>query len=206
MHIRRFFLITILSCTVLFFGTASVFAQGNLTINNADQLLQQVSDPQKTGLSQKNLSDSSGQLIKRVLGLVGLLFLGLTVYAGILWMSARGNDDQVNKARNTLFTALAGLAVILFAYAITSFLLTRLQPTIEGTASGNDLPGGQDGSRLGCCLDRVNAGWACRVTSMQDCQTQGTRCDVGDDFCDGTDYEFRVGLERVETCLAQCQQ
>jgi hypothetical protein len=59
--------------------------------------------------------------IKTILGLLGIVFLGLTVYAGAMLFMAGGNDDNVTKAKSTLMTAIIGLVIILSAYAITQF-------------------------------------------------------------------------------------
>lgn len=64
-----------------------------------------------------------GQGIKIVLQMVGLMFLVLTVYAGVLWMTSRGDEDQISQARDTLVTAAIGLFIVMSAYSIT-FLVT----------------------------------------------------------------------------------
>ena len=64
-------------------------------------------------------------IIRTVLGLLGIIFFALTVYAGFLWMTAGGEDEKVNKAKSLLMQAVIGLAIILSAYAITLFA-TRL--------------------------------------------------------------------------------
>jgi len=65
------------------------------------------------------------QVIKIVLGLLGTIFFALTLYAGYLWMTAAGNEDQVGKAKTLLSQAVIGLAILLGAYSITIFA-TRL--------------------------------------------------------------------------------
>lgn len=79
----------------------------------------------KTGLSS-DLGTSVGTIIKGALSLVGTIFLILTVYAGILWMTASGNEDKVNKSKNILVAAIIGLAITMAAYAITSFVTAKL--------------------------------------------------------------------------------
>lgn len=61
------------------------------------------------------------QIIKIILGLLGTIFFVLTLYAGYLWMTAAGNEEQVTKAKTLLFQATMGLAIILAAYGITYF-------------------------------------------------------------------------------------
>jgi len=62
------------------------------------------------------------QVIKTVLTLLGTIFLVLTIYAGFLWMTAAGNDDQVGKAKSLLTQAVIGLVIILLSYSITYFV------------------------------------------------------------------------------------
>ncbi len=63
------------------------------------------------------------QIIKIVLSLLGTIFFVLTLYAGFLWMTAAGNDEQVGKAKSLLFQATMGLTVILAAYGISYFAI-----------------------------------------------------------------------------------
>lgn len=63
-----------------------------------------------------------GTIIGAVLAFVGLLFFLLMIYGGLLWMLARGNEQQVEKAKNLIISAVIGLIIILSAYAITAFI------------------------------------------------------------------------------------
>ena len=59
--------------------------------------------------------------IKIVLSFVGMIFLVLTIYAGIMWMTAGGNDEQVEKAKKTLTRSVIGLIIITSSYSISLF-------------------------------------------------------------------------------------
>lgn len=61
------------------------------------------------------------------LGLVGVIFLGLMIYAGIMWMIAQGYEDRVTKAKDTLLNALIGLIITMSAYAISYLVITSFQ-------------------------------------------------------------------------------
>lgn len=65
-------------------------------------------------------------IIKGVLSLVGTIFLALSVYAGMLWMTASGNEEKVTKAKDIITQATIGLAVTLSAYALTAFITSKL--------------------------------------------------------------------------------
>jgi hypothetical protein len=54
------------------------------------------------------------------------VFFGLTVYSGFRWMLARGNDEFVQKAKDTLQGAIIGLVIVSLAYALTKFIFSRL--------------------------------------------------------------------------------
>ncbi len=68
----------------------------------------------------------TGQIIGLVLSFVGVLFLILMIYAGLTWMTAGGNQEQVKKARSLMINAILGLIVVMGAYAITAFIGTQL--------------------------------------------------------------------------------
>ncbi|MFA5937372.1 MAG: hypothetical protein WC822_05880 [Candidatus Paceibacterota bacterium] len=71
-----------------------------------------------------NVESIIGRVINSALTLVGTIFFILMVYAGYLWMTARGNEQQTEKAKTIITTAIIGLVVIVSAYAITVFVTT----------------------------------------------------------------------------------
>lgn len=62
------------------------------------------------------------KVIQMILSLVGVIFLVLMIYAGITWMTAAGNDQKVEKAKNILTESTIGLVIVMAAYAITYFV------------------------------------------------------------------------------------
>ncbi len=73
--------------------------------------------------------------ISTFLGLLGIIFLVLIIYAGYNWMTAGGDEEKVTIAKNTLTRAVIGLIIIVAAYSITYFVFTNL----PGGGSGSDL-------------------------------------------------------------------
>ncbi len=94
-----------------------------------------------TNVTDTTLSESVGRVIKVVLSLVGTIFLGLTIYAGVLWMTAQGNEEQVTNATNILKRATIGLVITLAAYGITIFVLVAITASTGGqsNAIGGDV-------------------------------------------------------------------
>jgi len=64
-----------------------------------------------------------GMILTLLFSLVGLVFLILTIYAGINWMTAQGNSSQVEKAKDTLIHSIVGLVIVMAAYGITVFVM-----------------------------------------------------------------------------------
>lgn len=60
------------------------------------------------------------------LGLLGLLFLLLTLYGGYKWMNARGNEDGIDTAKKTITAAVIGLVITLASYGISAYLYNRI--------------------------------------------------------------------------------
>lgn len=67
-----------------------------------------------------------GKIVGVGLSLVGIVFFGLTLFAGIYWMTARGDSSRVDKAKDTLESAIIGLIIVMAAYAIVNFVFTNL--------------------------------------------------------------------------------
>jgi hypothetical protein len=65
-----------------------------------------------------------GQVIKSVLGVVGSLALVMFIYGGLVWMTAAGNSQKIDKGKSILTWATIGLVVIFASYALVNFVIT----------------------------------------------------------------------------------
>ncbi len=65
-------------------------------------------------------------IIAPILALIGVIFLLLMLYAGLLWMTAAGNSDQVKKAREIMVNSVIGLVIVTAAYALTAAIFNAL--------------------------------------------------------------------------------
>ncbi len=117
--LKKYFIFFLLVFNLLSAPTVYVYAQTDLYQDIA----------KKSGYAAADsfsLSQTVGRLIKIVIGLVGTIFLALTVYAGFLWMTAAGEESKVEKAMGILKTSIIGLIIILAAYSITYFVMNSL--------------------------------------------------------------------------------
>lgn len=91
------------------------------------------------GLSSADPRIIASRIIQIFLGFLGIIAVGLIIYAGFLWMTAAGNEDKVDQAKKTLVSAVIGLIIILSAFGIATFILNKL---IEATGGGGNNTGG----------------------------------------------------------------
>lgn len=73
-----------------------------------------------------NIGQVVAAVIKGFLGLLGIIFVVLIVIAGNKWMNARGNEEKVEEAQDTIRRAIIGLIITVSAYAITYFVFSNL--------------------------------------------------------------------------------
>ena len=84
------------------------------------------SDSATVGNPNSDLLSVVGQIIQTALGLLGVILLILSIYAGFLWMTAGGNEETVTKARTLLRNGIIGLFITLAAHSIAYFVTTNV--------------------------------------------------------------------------------
>ena len=62
-------------------------------------------------------------IVNVVLGLLGLIAVIIILIGGFKWMTARGAEEKVEKAKDTIKYGLIGLAIILLAYLIVRIVI-----------------------------------------------------------------------------------
>ena len=93
---------------------------------------------QPLGLPATDIRLVVANIIRIALGLLGIIAVVLMIYAGYLWMTAGGNDEQIGTAKKFLINTAIGLAIILSAYAIVSFVISKLIDATTGAGGAGD--------------------------------------------------------------------
>ncbi len=145
----------------------------------------------------------AGRIINLSLGFLGLIAMGLMLYAGFTWMTAGGNEEKIETAKKILRNAAIGLIIILASWGIATFVLSRL----GGTLGGNGGPGGcyegeisacgcggsmvcSGGSYGGCIGSDCSGGGitpsGCDASPNPGCQAAAQICSPSD-YCDASD-------------------
>ena len=99
-------------------------------------------DPKKgvEGALQKDCSKGEGQaeqldgnqgvittIINTMLFIVGLLAVIMIIYAGIRFVTAHGDEKQVESARQTIIYSVVGLIVAILAYALVNWVFSQFK-------------------------------------------------------------------------------
>ena len=68
--------------------------------------------------NETTVSEIAGTAVNTILGLLGVIFVILTIYGGGRWMTAQGNEEEVQAAQKIIKNSIIGLIIIVSAYAI----------------------------------------------------------------------------------------
>jgi hypothetical protein len=79
-----------------------------------------------SGGEDTDLRQTIGRLINVVLGFLGIIAVIIVLIGGFKYMLSGGNEEKTTSARNMIVAGIIGLAIILSAWAITTFVISRL--------------------------------------------------------------------------------
>src|SRR3989338_556721 len=66
-----------------------------------------------TGLAGADIRVTIAKLIRILIGFLGIIAVGLIIYAAFVWMTAGGEPQRIEKAKRILIGAIIGLVLIL---------------------------------------------------------------------------------------------
>ncbi|MBN2884447.1 hypothetical protein JXE04_00800 [Patescibacteria group bacterium] len=121
---------------IILFFTLFLLPLSFVSAQNTDEgtqksLVETVSGPattmfKTTGMSNFSLGSIIALVIQGALGLLGIIFLIIMVFAGYRWMTASGNEEAVKTSQKMITRAIIGLIIVLMAYALTYFIFNQL--------------------------------------------------------------------------------
>lgn len=84
-------------------------------------------------LGSGDVRQTAARIINVALGFLGIIAVVIVLLGGFKYMIAGGNEDKTAEARKLIVSGIIGLAIILSAWAITSFVISNL---VTATTAG----------------------------------------------------------------------
>lgn len=76
-------------------------------------------------------------VINVFLSVIGVLLLSYILFAGYNWLTAQGEEEKVTKAKDTIKRAIIGAIIIIAAYAISVFVMSRMEAGVLKGGGGS---------------------------------------------------------------------
>jgi len=70
-------------------------------------------------------------IISALLGFLGIIFTVLIMYGGWLWMTAAGNEQQIEKAKKVLTQATIGLFIVIISYGLSKWIFDIIRQSTD---------------------------------------------------------------------------
>ncbi|HEU0051376.1 MAG TPA: pilin [Patescibacteria group bacterium] len=99
-----------------------VFAQQTLNANDLGVGAVQ----SEIKLGSGDVRQTAARIINVALGFLGIIAVVIVLLGGFKYMISGGQEEKANDAKNLIISGIIGLAIILSAWAITSFVISRL--------------------------------------------------------------------------------
>ena len=127
-------LILLLSCSLSIFAFTSqpvnaddIQSICDFDLDDVPQAIKDSSGCSEDSENSKNkLSNTIAGIVQGVIAVVGFVAVAFIVYAGIQYMTASGDPQKVQKAKNTIFYSCIGLAICALAFGIVSYVTTSI--------------------------------------------------------------------------------
>lgn len=82
------------------------------------------------GLSSQDLKITIGNIVKIILGFLGIFTVLLMLWGGFMWMTSMGNEDKISQAKKIISAATVGLVIVFAAYSIATFVVSNLSKAV----------------------------------------------------------------------------
>lgn len=129
--LRRF--ISILTLTVVTLTVVGTAARAEVPAlgSNLDALGKASGYDTQLSQEENPLAIVVSQALLALFGVLGMIFLVIVVYAGFRWMTAGGNTEQIDEAKQLIRNATIGLAIVILSYTITYFIGSVLSTSVS---------------------------------------------------------------------------
>lgn len=78
-------------------------------------------------------------IIKLILFLAGVGSVVMIIYSGVLFMTSAGDSKKSDTAKKALTAAVVGLLIVVLAYSISNFVISRINKNYGGSGASTDI-------------------------------------------------------------------
>ena len=122
MRLIRFALPIILFSLLVFPSGVFAASPSSDILKKVDKAISATGDYKKDIGKKIDPATFIGKILAVALTILSTVFFILMIYAGILWMTAKGDETQAKKARDTIIAAVIGVILVLASYSIVKFI------------------------------------------------------------------------------------
>ncbi|MEA3272341.1 MAG: Ig-like domain-containing protein, partial [Patescibacteria group bacterium] len=115
---------------ILVVSVLAVFLFASATLAQVDVGLEEVGET--TGLSGQDIRITIAKIIRNAFALLGIIAVGIFVFAGYTYMTAGGDAGKVETAKAWMKNAVIGILIMLSAFGITQFIINQLEGAFYG--------------------------------------------------------------------------
>ncbi|MFC1598444.1 pilin [Patescibacteria group bacterium] len=128
---KYLFIIIIVIALAFLFGNNVLASSFGTGLNEAATAVPDISQ-------DRELTDYLVFATQAFLTLIGVIFVGILVYGGFLYMTAAGADEKIQKSKKAIASASIGILLILGGHVITIFIASQLEQPGVGTQQTYD--------------------------------------------------------------------
>lgn len=137
MSLKRVLLITVI-LTIFLSMTSSLMAQ-DFNGWKASKYLDKIAGNPSVGLkTDSTTAEIVGGIVKKVVAVLGIIFLILILYASYNWMTAGGNSEDVRKSLAIIKWSIVGAIVVFGAYVISNYVVSNVKKASQTPSIPND--------------------------------------------------------------------
>lgn len=85
-----------------------------------------------TGLGTADPKIAIINLIRVLMGFLGIIAVAIILLGGFKWMTAQGDDTKIKAAKKLITAGLTGLVIVLAAFLIANFVISTIGTQIQG--------------------------------------------------------------------------
>lgn len=84
------------------------------------------------GLGTQDVRVTVANIIRVVLGILGIVVTLIIIAGGFRWMTAGGNEESVAQAKRIISAGVIGLLIIVVAYALSTWIFSVILSATTG--------------------------------------------------------------------------